>query len=50
MSRSGGGFEGDSVTEGLEPSDVGALLGFGVDVSGVVVGAEVVEVGLGIGE
>ena len=49
-SRSGKGFEGDLVAEGFELSDVLVLLGVGVDVSGVVVGAEVVEVGLGVGE
>ena len=50
MPRSGSGFEGDSVAEGLELSDVVAFLGLGVDVSGEVVGAEVVEAGLGISE
>jgi len=48
MPRSGSGFESDSVAEGLELSDVVALLGLGVDVSREVVGAEVVEAGLGI--
>ena len=48
--RSGGGFEGDAVAEGLELADVVALLGVGVDVAVVVVGAEVVEAGVGVGE
>jgi hypothetical protein len=46
----GGGFEGDAVAEGFELSDVVALLGVGVDVSVVVVGAELVESGVGVGE
>lgn len=50
MPRSGSGFEGDPIAEGLELSDVVALLGLGVDVSGEVVGAEVIEAGLGISE
>ena len=41
----GGGFEGDAVAERFELADVVALLGVGVDVAVVVVGAEVVEVG-----
>jgi hypothetical protein len=42
MAVSGGGFEGDSISEGLELSEMVALLGVGVDVSGEVVRAEVV--------
>ena len=47
---SGCGFEGDFVAEGFELSDVVAALGGGVDVSVVVVGAEFVEPGVGVGE
>jgi len=50
MPRSGSRFEGDSVTEGLELSDVVAFLGIGGDVSREVVGAEVVEARFGISE
>ena len=38
------------VAEGFELADVVALLGCGVDVAVVVVGAEVVEAGVGVGE
>ena len=46
----GGGFEGDAVAERFELSDVVALLGVGVDVAVVVVGTELVEPGVGVGE
>ncbi len=42
-----GGFGGDVVAEGFALSDVVALLGCGVDLAVVVVGAEVDEAGLG---
>ncbi len=38
---SGGGFEGDSVAEGCEFTDVVAFLGAGAEAAGVVVGAGV---------
>ena len=47
---SGGGFEGDPVAHGGELGDVVADLSFGGDAVGVVVGAEVVEAGGGVGE
>ncbi len=47
---SGCGFDGDAVSEGLELSDVVALLGFGVDRSGVVIRPEVDVVGIGVGQ
>jgi hypothetical protein len=47
---SGGGFEGDVVAERFELADVVASLGEGVDVAVVVVGAELVEPGVGVGE
>jgi hypothetical protein len=47
---SGGGFEGDSVAECFKLADVVAFLGVGVDVSVVVVDAEVVEPGVGVGK
>lgn len=47
---SGGGFEGDVVAEGFEPSDVAAFLGGGGDASVVVVGSEVFEPCLWVGE
>ncbi len=47
---SGGGFDGDAVAEGFELSDVVAFLGGGVDVAVEVVGAEVDEPCLGIGQ
>ena len=43
-------FEGDVVAERFELSDVVALLGEGDDVAVVVVGAEVVEPAVGVGE
>ena len=46
----GGGFEGDVVAERFKLSDVVASFGLGVDVAVVVVGAEVVEVGVWVGE
>ena len=50
MPNSGSGFEGDSVTECLELSDVVAPLGISVDGAREVVGAEVVVAGIGIGK
>ena len=47
---SGGGFEGDGVAEGFELADVGALAALWVDAGGVEPGAEVVELGVGVGE
>jgi hypothetical protein len=47
---SGGGLEGDGVAEGFELADVAELAAFGVDAGGVVAGAEVVEVRVGVGE
>lgn len=47
--RSGGGFEGDAVAESFELADMGAFLGGGADVVVVVVRAEVLEPGLGVG-
>src|SRR3712207_49219 len=47
---SGGGFEGDVVAECFELADVVASFGVGVDVAVVVVGAGVVEAGVGVGE
>ena len=47
---SGDGFEGDLVAEGFELSDVVALLVVGVDAPVEVVGAEVVESGVGVGQ
>ena len=47
---SGGGFEGDAVAHRHQLRDVVADLAFGVDPAGVVVGAEVVEPGGGVGE
>ena len=44
---SGCGFEGDAVAECFELADVVAFLCVGVD---VVVGAEVMEPGVGVGE
>ena len=46
----GGGFEGDAVAECFELADVVASFGVGVDVAVVVVGAELVEPGVGVGE
>ena len=48
--RSGGGFESDVEAKGFELSDVVACLGGGVEVSVVVVGAEIVEPSVGVGE
>src|SRR4051795_1959731 len=48
--RSGGGFEGDLVAEGFEVADVFPLAAFGAEPVGVEVRAEVVEVGVGVGE
>ena len=50
VERSGRGFEGDSVAESFELSDVVALPDLGVDGAGVVVSAQVVEASVGIGE
>ena len=47
---SGGGFEGDAVAHRDQLGDVVAVLAFGVDAAGVVVGAEVAEAGGGVGE
>jgi hypothetical protein len=47
---SGRGFEGDLVAECLELADVVASFGLGVDVAVVVIGAELVEAGVGVGE
>src|ERR1700741_1774359 len=47
---SGGGFEGDPVAEGGELGDVVADASLGDDAVGVVIGAEVVEAGGGVGE
>jgi hypothetical protein len=47
---SGGGFEGDAVAEGFELPDVAAAPGRDVDVPVVVIGAEVVEATVGVGE
>jgi hypothetical protein len=47
---SGGGFEGDPVAEGRELGDVVADASLGDDAVGVVIGAEVVEAGGGVGE
>lgn len=43
MFGSGSGLDGDVVAEGGELGEVAPKLAFGVDVAGVVVGAEVVE-------
>src|SRR3954463_5096743 len=48
--RSGGRFEGDLVAEGFEVADVFALAAFAAEPVGVEVRAEVVEVGVGVGE
>src|SRR3954451_2980500 len=48
--RSGGRFEGDLVAEGFEVADVFALAAFGAEPVGIEVRAEVVEVGVGVGE
>src|SRR5215211_3500907 len=48
--RSSGGFEGDLVAEGLELADVVALGAFGTDTGVVEAGAEVLEVGLWVGQ
>ena len=47
---SGGGLEGDAVAECFELADVVVLSGVGVEVAVVVVGAEFVESGVGVGE
>ena len=47
---SGGGLEGDAVAHAPQLGDVVAGSAFGVDAAGVVVGAEVVEAGGGVGE
>jgi hypothetical protein len=47
---SGGGFEGDLVAEGLELADVVALGAFSVDAGVVEAGAQVMEVGLWVGQ
>src|SRR4051795_4667642 len=48
--RSGGRFEGDLVAEGFELADVFALAAFDAEPVGEEVRAEVVEVGVGVGE
>src|SRR3954452_24218647 len=48
--RSGGGFEGDLVAEGFEVADVFPLAAFGAEPVSVEVRAEVVEVGVRVGE
>jgi hypothetical protein len=47
---SGGGFEGDFAAECFELADVVALGAFGTDTGVVEAGAEVVEVGLWVGQ
>ena len=47
---SGGGLEGDLVAEGLELADVVALGAFGTDPGVVEANAEVVDVGLWVGQ
>src|SRR6185312_9360523 len=44
----GGGSEGDRVAEGFELSNVAALLGSRIDMSGVVIGAQIVVSGVWI--
>ena len=44
----GGGSECDGVAEGFELSNVAALLVRGIDVSGVVIGAQIVVSGVWI--
>ena len=48
--RSGGGFEGDLVAEGLQLVDVVALGAVGVDAAVVEAGAEVTEADVGVGQ
>lgn len=50
VTGSGGRFDGDAVAQGFELADVVAFFGCGVDEAVVVVGAEILEVGLGTGE
>ena len=47
---SGGGFEGDPVAQGGELGDVVTHAPLDVDAAGVVVGAEVMEAGEGVGQ
>jgi hypothetical protein len=47
---SGGGFEGDSIAEGVELADVVTDLAFAVGVAGVEVRAQVVEAGVRVGQ
>jgi hypothetical protein len=49
LSGSGGGLEGDLIAKGFELADVVAHTVSGVDAGGVVAGAEVVELGSGVG-
>ena len=49
-SVSGGRFDGESVAERFELSDVIALPGRGIDLAVVVVGTEILPVGFGIGQ
>ena len=46
----GGVVEGDVVAEGFELADVVAFAAFGVGAGVVVVGAEIVEAGSGVGQ
>src|SRR5215208_2129723 len=48
--RSGGGFQGDLVAEGLQRADVVALGALGVDPGVVGAGAQIVEAGGGVGQ
>src|SRR4029453_14181531 len=48
--RSGGGFEGDLVAEGLQLADVVALGALRTDAGVVEAGAQVLEVGLWVGQ
>src|SRR5919202_813797 len=50
MLCSGGRGEGDRVAEGLKLPDVGALAAFGIVAFDVEVGAQVDEVGVGVGQ
>jgi len=50
MCRSGGGLQSNAVAEGFELADVVAFAAFGVGTGLVVVGTQVVEAGLGVGE
>jgi hypothetical protein len=48
VAGSGGWLEGDGVAECFELAYVVALASFGIDALGVVVGAEIVEPGVGV--